>query len=185
MWWYPDPHNYLLYGENMSKKYLLIFISLTIFSPSIVFCSNVKSFKIHDDFGGVFIYYNPKIAFIINKDITDYQGSQFFTVQVAEVYLSEQNKEKLIIEYCEGGSADPGFAIYMEQKAQFKRVSEYISGTNILISGDGKIYVWGHTNSFFNLRRVFYFFKNRIIEIEQPYYYVGLKSKILIIMPFG
>ena len=140
--------------KPMSTKHLLIQIIFIVCFPFAVFCSDVKSFNIHDSFGVIF-HYDPKITTILNKDITDYQGSQFYTVRVAKVRLFESSNDNLIVEYSEGGSADPGFKFYMEQGDQLKSISDTIFGTNLSIPGDGKIYVWGHTNSYFNLRRIF------------------------------
>ena len=165
--------------RKFSALILAIFL-IWLFSIE-AYSANLKTFEIHrTSKGPVFIHYNPDICTLINKDVTDYQGSNFYTVQVAKVEILPDKKEQFLIEYSEGGSVDPGFIIYKVEKTGLIRLSYLIDGLNIAVPGDGFLYIWGHTNSYFNLRRVYSIVNGTLKEIKQPYYYVGLKSEALV-----
>ena len=47
------------------------------------------------------------------------------------------------------------------------------------VTGNGNLYISGHVNSNFDLKRKLTFTEQNITEVEQPHYYVGLKTKTL------
>jgi hypothetical protein len=49
-------------------------------------------------------------------------------------------------------------------------------GLEITFPGDGFFYVTGHTNNTFNQRRKFTIRDDALVEIRQPFYYVGLET---------
>jgi hypothetical protein len=53
------------------------------------------------------------------------------------------------------------------------------SCTEFYINSFGTIYTTGHVNNMYNRKRKFQIQKDTVIEIKQPYSYVGLKGKIL------
>jgi hypothetical protein len=84
-------------------------------------------------------------------------------------------KDSLDIVYSAGPSADPGFSI----SDITGKILTSINCIDFYINELGTIYTSGHTNNMFNQRRKFEIKKDTIIEVKQPYYYVGLKSKTL------
>ena len=61
-------------------------------------------------------------------------------------------------------------------------ISKYygsVSGLKMYVTGNGNLYVSGHVNSNFNHKRKFSFEEDKITEVKQPYYHVGLKTKTL------
>jgi len=92
---------------------------------------------------------------------------------VAECSLLDKGKDLFKIEYSSGPSVDPSFTL----------VGLYggrdLNGTDMAIPGDGFFYIWGHTNSLFNKRRMYTIRNNRVAEIQTPYYYVGQESEVL------
>ena len=50
------------------------------------------------------------------------------------------------------------------------------------VTGNGNLYISGHVNSNFDLKRKLTFTEQNITEVEQPHYYVGLKTKTLAAM---
>ncbi len=90
-------------------------------------------------------------------------------------YKSPLFKDSLDIVYSAGLSADPDFTI-----SNFKgKILHSINCTDFYINELGGIYTAGHTNNMFDQRRKFEIKKDTIIEVKQPFYYVGLKSKTL------
>ena len=53
----------------------------------------------------------------------------------------------------------------------------YIPGLEFYIPGTGAIYASGHTNTMFDTRRKYVLQGNELVEVKQPFYWVGLESK--------
>ncbi len=81
--------------------------------------------------------------------------------------------DSLQIVFDPGPSDDPEFII---TKTNGKTVGA-IAALEFYINSNGVIYTEGHTNNMFNKRRKFQLSQDTLIEIQQPFYYVGLKSK--------
>ncbi len=79
--------------------------------------------------------------------------------------------------FSSGPSADPEFIFYKD--GELNQAAFSISALDIVIPGNGFIYSSGHTNNMFNKRRKFKVENNKLKEIEQAQYYVGLKTKTL------
>ncbi len=79
--------------------------------------------------------------------------------------------------FSSGPSDDPTFIFYKD--GNFNQASFAISALKIAIPGNGSIYSSGHTNNVFNTRKKFKVVDNKLKEIEQAFYYVGLKTKTL------
>ena len=152
---------------------LILFPNITIASPEI------KEVKLDDtSVGSVYFHYNSDLTNLLLKDITD-KESEIFTLTVAEIKLSSSSKETFVLEYTEGGSTDPGFLFYKKNNDQLTQLSYLIDGLHILIPGNNFIYIWGHTNSDYNIRRVYKIENDKVEELSQPYYYVGIENKTL------
>jgi len=88
--------------------------------------------------------------------------------------IDNSNKKYAIIYgYC----PEPEFNIY--DANDLDNYIGAIGGLKLYIPGNGNLYVSGHVNSNFNLKRKLTFIDNVIKEVEQPQYYVGLKTKTL------
>ncbi len=98
-------------------------------------------------------------------------------IDVASIYVNSL-KKKFTIQYNSGGSEDPTFNIkWLDGKTE-KEFS--IEGTELDFHSSGEILISGHTNNKFSQKRKVVFKNNKLSEVEQPYYYVGIKSKSLI-----
>jgi len=128
---------------------------------------------------------------VLNERIDDERGG-CLTVKAIVTRLSNTSKNEYLVIFCEGISVDPFFEIYrivgekQEIDSSFqiyaitneaKRKIGGISGLEIVIPGNGNVYVYGHTNNMFNMRRKFTLKDDQLEEIKQPFYYVGLVSK--------
>ena len=102
--------------------------------------------------------------------------SPFWGILVAK-FKNKYFKDSLFITYNQGLSADPSFTIstngaYSNRLDVFECLELYLNST-------GTIYTNGHTNNMFNTRRKYNIQKDTIIEVKQPYLYVGIKGKTL------
>lgn len=106
-----------------------------------------------------------------------YDNPAILIIDVASVFI-DSLKKMFTIQYNSGGSADPTFNIKWMDGKKEKEFS--IEGTSLNFLSNGEILVSGHTNNKFSQKRKVVFKNNKLSEVEQPYYYVGIKSKSLI-----
>ncbi len=120
------------------------------------------------DFGhGV---YAPAMC-VSAKDMKwEYDGQPVIFVQL------KHGGEKYLLVYDEGPSEDPGFFFYKKEDGDYVDKFE-VYADKIFITGTGFVYTAGHTNQYYDKRRKFKFIGTELIEVKQPYYYVGLKTK--------
>lgn len=124
--------------------------------------------------------YDPEANKIkISKILDDfYKNEDEMIMPLAFVSIDLASKTEILIGYSEGASEDPEFWFYKKGETGFRSLKS-IYGKQIFISGNGNIYVSGHTNNMFNKRRKFKYENSTIREIEQPFYFVGLQTKTL------
>jgi hypothetical protein len=68
--------------------------------------------------------------------------------------------------------------VYWNGWEEYGKPSDHITGYSLVIPGNGSIYTSGHVGNF-NVRRKYDFADNKITEVPQPFFYVGLKSYTL------
>lgn len=127
--------------------------------------------------GTASIHYVPALTKIINEPIPMESGGM--DLRVAELRLSPESTDTLIIQYSEGESGDPQFIIYRVEGRTPRRLGLGIDGLYLEAPGDGYFYVRGHTDSWFDMRRKFTVKAGDLHEVKQPFYYVGLETKTL------
>ncbi|TRX61664.1 hypothetical protein [Carboxylicivirga sp. M1479] len=128
------------------------------------------------------IFFDKKNAVVINKQRKDISKGQPFYCQHPEdldgqtyvlvklTFNKNANVEYTIL-YNEGSSINPEFSIYNDEL----HLGD-ITGWNLFITKSGNFYSSGHVNSEFNVRRKFQIKDGKLIEVKQPFLYVGLKS---------
>ena len=84
--------------------------------------------------------------------------------------------DSFVVQYNPGPSDDPTFTIYRKGKDTLIELGR-IGGLVLCIPGNGSIFVSGHNDNMFNMRRQFAVTFEGIKEIKQPFYYVGVRSK--------
>ncbi|MCG2721134.1 MAG: hypothetical protein L6290_03835 [Thermodesulfovibrionales bacterium] len=124
--------------------------------------------------GVIFIYYNAKISKILKHKVesSDHPGT---ALRAIETKIDSTSRDKHIIDYDAGPSGDPHFVVYKKEDNKLTQVGSFL-GTELIIPGDGTVYVSGEADDFFNKRRKYVLRDVRLEEIVQPYYYVGLKT---------
>lgn len=90
-------------------------------------------------------------------------------------YKNNNMADYVHIMYAEGPSADPAFAI--TDKNNKLIWSE--GADQMCINSIGVIYLSGNMNKMFNQRMKFQFINGVVTEVEQPYYYVDVRGKLL------
>lgn len=123
----------------------------------------------------VSVHYDKKYSTIINEDITD-EESGIKTIRLIETKLKANSNNIYIIDFNEGVSNDPCFQIYYKENNKLTYIDQF-GGLDLTIPYDGYLYSSGHANTMFNKRKKFAIENNNVIEIEQPFYYIGIESK--------
>ena len=157
---------------------LLVIYALAAFSISAE-AKELKVQKIDKTLAGeVFIHYDPKLTKLIMEDRTKKGDSK--RIRIARTKLSHNSSDEFVIDYWAGPSVDPGFLFYHVKNSSLTQVGYSIGGLHLAIPGNGYFYIWGHVNSYFNMRQKFTFKDGRILEVSQPFYYVGLDTQTLV-----
>lgn len=126
------------------------------------------------DLNGIRIYYHPELTEIIKK------VGQDDIVRVLRTRIDRTKPQNYVVDFDPGPSEDPAFVLYTENGANLNALVDekgeqfIVAGLTLIIPGNGSLYVSGHTNNMFNERRKFEVTGNRVREVPQPFYYVGL-----------
>ena len=129
----------------------------------------------------IYLKYNQKMAEVFNKKIQDLPKND--PLRSGEGYLKliktkiNSSGQLYYVVFSWGPSADPNFQFYKD--SDLSRPAFTIYALQVFIPGNGYIYSSGHTNNMFNTRKKYTVENNSLKEIEQAFYYVGLKTKTL------
>jgi hypothetical protein len=127
--------------------------------------------------------YDPTCVHLINKKCINLPISDFFhcdneEMEVAYKLVMFKNtsiKDSITIMFTFGMSMDPEF-IFVDNK---HNVIGRIYALELYLHANGSIYSSGHTNNMFDKRRKFELKSDTILEVIQPFYYIGLKTVTL------
>ncbi|MGY5353607.1 hypothetical protein [Wenyingzhuangia sp. IMCC45467] len=179
-------------NENMKKKITInIILTLSFFTiysqqklrpQSFSYLSKIELNYKYEGFETPTIYFDSKNTSIINKKVDS--TSIFYEEYTDDTLLHEfvitkidkSNNEELYILFDYGLSADPNFSIVKKTGDSIKYIGS-INGLILYIPGNGYLYAEGHTNNYFNQRKKYQFKNEKLTEIKQPFYYVGIKTK--------
>lgn len=127
---------------------------------------------------GITIHFDKTISTVINQPIKDdrFQETGIYSqTRLITTKIDAQQDIWYTIDFDAGGSLDPMFIISRNEHQELKALGS-IFGLEITFPGDGFFYVTGHTNNTFNQRRKFTIRDDVLVEIRQPFYYVGLET---------
>lgn len=90
-------------------------------------------------------------------------------------YKTASMGETVNILFTPGASGDPQFRISdAKNKVLWEQVAD-----EMCINANGVIYTAGNTDKMFNERRKYQLLVNKVLEIKQPFCYVGVKGELL------
>ena len=114
---------------------------------------------------------------IEEEDGFDYDGPPVYDVCILEI----ANEKNVKIVYSSGPSDDPFFLFYpitKKRKTQEKPPILELGASTLYIPNKNNIYAEGWSNTMFNLRRKYSFDGKGFQEIKQPFFYVGIQTKV-------
>ncbi|HLP50679.1 MAG TPA: hypothetical protein VK154_07315 [Chitinophagales bacterium] len=162
---------------------LVLLSGLTLSAQTKSIHQNLKRVQIDTSYSA-FFNYDDKSCVLLNMPCHKLAKTDTFRCTDGEelaywtklgLYKTPQFKDTLVIIYTDGMSADPQFTLATKQGKELMRVN----ATDFSINSTGIIYTSGHTNNMYNKRRKFVIQQDTALEVKQPYYYVGLKGKLL------
>lgn len=131
----------------------------------------------------VFIKYRQSTTSVINKELGEleesnplYRNEGPATGDVLLIETKVNSSDYYFVVFTWGPSGDPAFKFFKEGKSQ---PSFSIPALAVYITGNGSIYSEGHVNNTFNTRKKFTVRNDKLTEVEQPFYYVGLETQTL------
>lgn len=138
-------------------------------------------------FGDITIHYDPGITTVIDslyqnpyKKEAGYGPDR----RLISTKIDRNVDATFTVDFFEGFSVDPCIEIYRNTGADMKKLANgSIGGTTFIIPGDGFLYISGHTNNTFDQRRMYRVEGDTITEIEQPFYYAGMKTVANVELP--
>jgi hypothetical protein len=174
-------------SKKMTMRVLILLIFLSSFQTANgqvkPYFPNLTHVVIDTSLKVVFGYENKSTRFInipcYKLDKKDprhcYKDSVLAEWTVVAKYKSEKLLDSAYIIYSQGMSDDPGFGIYTKEA----KCIGYFPCLEFYINASGTVYTAGHTDNMYNHRRKFQIQVDTVLEIKQPYNYVGLKGKTL------
>lgn len=123
------------------------------------------------------ISYDPALAEVINKPLNAAGAANNAEPEVTRLLVARLDREgeaKYTIDFDPGPSADPTFTISSEKSGE--RIGS-IGADALTVPGNGFIYSTGRTNNLHQERQKFSIRDGKLVEIEQPFSYVGLDTK--------
>lgn len=116
------------------------------------------------------VSYDASLATIIKKIVDREQE----VVRLISTSLSKDAGERYFIDFDPGPSADPVF-VFTNEKSN--KVIARIGADSVFIPGNGFVYTMGRTNNMHIERQKFEIRDGALVEVKQPFSYVGLDSK--------
>jgi hypothetical protein len=173
--------------DNMTIKQLIsscfLLIVLNAIGQTKSNFPNLAKVSIDKTYGVLFGYDKSTTRFINkpcylldkNDPLHCYIDSVVDTWTFVAKFKNKNLEDSLNITYSQGLSADPEYSITSKTGKKIGR----FSCIEFYINSLGTIYTAGHVNNMFNRKRKFQILKDTIIEIQQPFNYVGVKGKTL------
>ncbi|MBK9673469.1 MAG: hypothetical protein IPO70_14845 [Bacteroidetes bacterium] len=143
---------------------------------------NLKKISVDTSFVKVIFGYDSKTTRLIRKKCFELPKTDQWhcdnedageIIEIVGKYANDKISDSIQIVYDPGLSVDPEFIITKTNGKIMGRVA----ALEFYINNNGVIYSAGHINNMFNKRRKFQLYIDTLIEIQQPFYYVGLKTK--------
>ncbi len=111
---------------------------------------------------------------------SEFDGTGFqewnLATRVLKTRISKDSDTYYTIDFSPGMSVDPYFLFFENTGDSTRYIGNTSSCTDLYIPGDGFIYTAGHVNSMFDIRRKYHIENGKLVEISQPFYYVGLET---------
>jgi hypothetical protein len=155
----------------MMKFSILLIIMLSFFS--ITFSQSFENLEKLEEQGYV-VRFQKNLTEIARKEISD----GYTVYQLIKTKINKDQDKWYTITYDPGPSSDPMFRIDYINGSKSEEIA-VLYGEELIIPGNGLLYTKCRSNSYFEKKSKFKLENNKITEIKQAAYYVGVKGKTL------
>jgi hypothetical protein len=161
------------------RRLVILALSLTLISASAEEADNsfpgLKSLPVPEGltpFPGK-LSYDPALTKVLDQPLDQGEGAPEAR-RLVSTRINRENETRYLIDFDSGPSADPAFVITDEKTG---KVLGSIGGESLIIPGNGFLYVSGRANNLHQAQAKYTLRDGKLVEIEQPFSCVGLKSK--------
>lgn len=129
-------------------------------------------------FDPITIHYDSTITAVIDTVVELWPGDvdDKYATRLIRTKIDRTSNTYYTIDFSMGPSADPNFKFSLNVGDKLLMSKQVLTGTRLYVPGNGFLYVSGFTNNTFDQKRKFYIAGDTLVEVAQPYYYVGLTS---------
>ena len=117
--------------------------------------------------------YDPALTKVLDEKMKVEEGAPE-AQRLVSTRIDREKETRYFIDFDSGPSADPAFVVTDEKSGS---VLGSIGGESLIIPGNGFLYVSGRANNLHQAQAKYAIRDGKLVEIEQPFSYVGLKSK--------
>jgi len=150
------------------RKKVFLFLAISILLQT-AFCQSFDNLSVIRG-----VKYVPEISELINKQL---ETEGFDVFDVIKTKIDSKKNELYLIQYTSGPSDDPGYFISLiKENSDLQEVASF-SGEELIIPGNGFVYKSGRMNELYTKRFKYKLEGDKLIEVPQGAYYVGLKTK--------
>lgn len=152
-----------------------IFVTfLFVFFASISFAQSFSNLEHKVQFGGD-IKYNSTVAEEIFEERKN--DDYLLLFDLVKIRINPKSDVYYLIQFDEGPSADPNYTIMKVGANDKLSFVGNIACEKLIIPGNGYLYSEGLNNNLYNKRQKFKIENDKIVEMPQGAYYIGLNSK--------
>jgi hypothetical protein len=128
-------------------------------------------------FGGQSVY--SKVMVLFDKSLTTVleQSLSGDTINLIVTQIKRNGGDRFVVKHWPGPSADPMYIFYLIADSDTVYFGRF-AADKVIIPGNGFVYTEHRSNEMFNVKKKFKIVDNKFVEVEQPFYEVGIKSKL-------
>jgi len=120
------------------------------------------------------VKYNSNSSILIDKDI---YREDFTHHRIIKTKINARENTYYIVEFLIGGSEIETYTIYKINADNSETQIASFDCEEIVIPGNGNVYIKGGVNELYSLSQKFKLIGDKLEEVEQGAYYIGIKTK--------
>lgn len=128
-------------------------------------------------FGGQSFQLEQKVLFDATLTTVLNEPCSRDTINLIVTRIERDNSDKFLIKHWPGPSADPIYIFYRIENTDTVYIGRF-GADKVVVPGNGYVYTEQRSNEMFSRRRKFRIADNEFIEVKQPFFWVGIQSKL-------
>jgi len=117
------------------------------------------------------VLFDSTITEVINVPV----GNDIIDLIITQI--DRENPDKFLVKHWPGPSDDPIWMFYRFENADTVLAGK-LGADVVIIPGDGFVYTQGRTDREFNMHRKYRLVEEKLVEVKQPFYWVGIESQV-------